>query len=93
MGTSSLNINSRSASGPRPLNADYSAAELPRRVSIVFVWAIFGAIPEDRGNGPESTVTELPMDPWMRNKKWQKYLNKDQTTANRMTMCFIVISN
>ena len=41
--------------------------------------------PEDFGNRGESTITKLPM----RNKQWQKHRKKDQTTANRMTVCFL----
>ena len=47
--------------------------------------AFFGAIPGDRGNRGESTMTELPM----RSKQRRKHHEKDQTMANRMTVCFI----
>ena len=55
---------------------------LSPRIAIVFSLV---PIPEDFENRGESTITKLPM----RNKQWQKHRKKDQTTANRMTVCFL----
>ena len=52
----------------------------------LFSRAFFGSIPEDFGNRGESTTTALSM----RNKQWQKHYKKDQTTANRITVCVCV---
>ena len=50
--------------------------------------ALFGAIPEDRGNPVESNTIELPM----RNKQRRKHHKKEQTMANRMMVCFIIFT-
>ena len=75
----------KTSGGNRP-SREFFPRELDTGIQGIFRAAFFGSIPEDFGNRGESTITKLPM----RKKQWQKHREKDQTTANRMTVfCFV----
>ena len=67
-----------------PCSFAFCCHHLSPKIAIVFTLSI----PDDFGNSGESTRTKLPM----RNKQWQKNRKRDQTTANRMAVVFILRS-